>query len=349
MLILAFETSCDDTACALVRDGRQVLASHTVGQAAIHAQYGGVIPELAARAHQQAIDTTLQACLEQANVTLAEVDAFAATVGPGLIGSLLVGVMAAKTLAWQTGKPFIGVHHLRGHVASAYLHTTNTPPNTLAPPFVCLLASGGHTQLLHVTSHTHWQVLGQTLDDAAGEAYDKVARLLGLPFPGGPALDALAQTYPPDAPLFALPVAKTKQPLDFSFSGLKTATLRLIEQQLPSNLAMAELSPEQQLVRAKLAASFQAAVVNAMVSRLKHVAATVPEAHWVVVGGVSANSAIRHALQQLANQHTIALTCAPLAYCSDNASMIAASAFFSPLSHGLNAEVFSRDGVALAQ
>lgn len=343
MLILAFETSCDDTACALVRDGRQVLASHTVGQAAIHAQYGGVIPELAARAHQEAIETTLQACIQQANLTLADVDAFAATVGPGLIGSLLVGVMAAKTLAWHAGKPFIGVHHLRGHVASAYLHTPDAPPNTLAPPFVCLLASGGHTQLLHVTSHTHWQVLGQTLDDAAGEAYDKVARLLGLPFPGGPALDALAQTYPPDAPLFALPVAKTKQPLDFSFSGLKTATLRLIEQQLPPNLAMAKRSPDQHLVRAKLAASFQAAVVNALVSRLKRVATTVPEAHWVVVGGVSANSAIRLALQKLATHHNITLTCAPLAYCSDNAAMIAASAYFSPLSKGLNAEVFSRD------
>jgi N6-L-threonylcarbamoyladenine synthase len=229
MKILALETSCDDTAAAIVEDGRTVLASVMAGQVDLHAPYGGVIPENAAREHLTSINACIATCLAQANLGLHDIDAFAATLGPGLIGSLLVGANTAKTLSVMTGKPFLGVHHLHGHIASNYLDSQ------LEPPFLCLLVSGGHTQLVHVPSLTQWHIMGQTQDDAVGEAYDKVARLLGLGFPGGPIMDQRARLGNPKA--YALPTASMKHPWDFSFSGLKTATSRLIEQERGPQLA----------------------------------------------------------------------------------------------------------------
>jgi N6-L-threonylcarbamoyladenine synthase len=351
MLIVAFETSCDDTACALVRNGWQVLAQAQAGQAAVHAPYGGVIPELAARSHQHTLTQLLKTCLAEANLPLSAVDAFAATVGPGLIGSLLVGTMAAKTLAWYYGKPFIGVHHLWGHVASASLPAE---PNAVeaapvAPPFLCLLASGGHTQWLNVTHEGPPQLLGQSLDDAAGEVFDKVARLLGLPFPGGPAMDALAVAYGPTAPLLPLPVAQTADPLAMSFSGLKTAALRLIQQRYPTGLpAEADLTPDDQRWRQQVAASVQAAVVNALLQRAKRALALTGQRCLVVVGGVSANTGLRSAFEALCQAEGVTLVCPPLRYCSDNAAMIGASAALTPYSYGLLAPVFARDSLPAA-
>jgi N6-L-threonylcarbamoyladenine synthase len=302
MAILGIETSCDETAAALVTVDGEIRANVVSSQAELHARYGGVVPEVASRRHLELVSPVIREALDRADATLDDVEAVAVTTGPGLIGALLVGLSAAKALAWARRLPLVPVDHLHGHVASLFLQ-----PAVLEPPFTCLLASGGHTLLLDVRDRS-WEsvrVLGTTLDDAAGEAFDKGARLLGLPYPGGAALDALARDGDPGA--YAFPVAKVPG-LDFSFSGLKTALL----------YAVRDLAPEElERRRADLAASYQRAIVRALVERID---ATRAE-RVAIVGGVAANSELRGSLPDA--------TAAPLALCTDNAAMIASAARYN--------------------
>ena len=296
-MILAIETSCDETAAAVVTAEGEIVANVVASQADLHARFGGVVPEVASRRHLELVSPVVVEALAAAGASLADVETVAVTTHPGLIGALLVGVAAAKSIAWARRLPLAPVNHLHGHVASLYLK-----PLDLEPPFVCLLASGGHTMLLDVTERGGYRVLGTTLDDAAGEAFDKGARLLGLGYPGGPALDALARQGDPAA--FDFPVARVPG-LDFSFSGVKTALL----------YAVRELEPQElEAKRADLAAAYQRAIVTALVERVRATGAD----RVAVVGGVAANSELRTAL------HDAAL--APLALCTDNAAMIASAA-----------------------
>ena len=296
-MILGIETSCDETAAALVTAEGEIVANVVASQADLHARFGGVVPEVASRRHLELVAPVVSEALAAAGASLADVETVAVTTHPGLIGALLVGVAAAKSIAWARRLPLAAVNHLHGHVASLYLK-----PLDLEPPFVCLLASGGHTMLLDVTERGGYRVLGTTLDDAAGEAFDKGARLLGLGYPGGPALDALARQGDPAA--FDFPVARVPG-LDFSFSGVKTALL----------YAVRELEPQAlEARRADLAAAYQRAIVTALVERVRATGAD----RIAVVGGVAANSELRAAL------HDAAL--APLALCTDNAAMISSAA-----------------------
>jgi N6-L-threonylcarbamoyladenine synthase len=332
-VILAIESSCDDTAVAVVKNGRHVLASVRQCQTTVHAPYGGVIPELAARQHVTTINPLIAQALKQAGQSLQTIDAIAATFGPGLIGSLLVGVSTAKALSAVAGKPLIAVHHLRAHVASCYLGSN------LEPPFVCLLVSGGHTQLLYVEAYEQITLIGQTLDDAVGEAYDKVARLMGLGFPGGALIDALAQE---GEPVYALPKARTQNPFDFSFSGLKTATLRLWQQETASYLDAKQAVPLG--VKANIAASFQKTVVDTLVQKVVACATSLGCNTVTVAGGVSANKALREALNGLQESHGYKVIMPAMAYCTDNAAMVGASAYFNPYATAdtLSLDVFSR-------
>ena len=300
-VILGIETSCDETAAALVTGDGAIRSSVVSSQAELHARYGGVVPEVASRRHLELVSPVIREALAEADATLADVDGVAVTQGPGLIGALLVGLAAAKAVAWSRRLPLVPVDHLDGHVASLYLQ-----PDPLEPPFVCLLASGGHTMLLDVRSHTEREVLGSTLDDAAGEAFDKGARLLGLGYPGGREIDRLARDGDPTA--FDFPVARVPG-LDFSFSGLKTALLYAVR-----DLAGDELEAR----RADLAASYQHAIVRALVERVTEAAEQAGRQQVAIVGGVAANSALRAALP--------AAAAAPLALCTDNAAMIASAA-----------------------
>ncbi|HEY7397958.1 MAG TPA: tRNA (adenosine(37)-N6)-threonylcarbamoyltransferase complex transferase subunit TsaD [Gaiellaceae bacterium] len=296
-MILAVETSCDETAAAIVTAEGEIVANVVASQADLHARFGGVVPEVASRRHLELVVPVVSDALDRAGATLDDVETIAVTTHPGLIGALLVGVSAAKALAWARRLPLAPVDHLHGHVASLYLQ-----PLDLQPPFVCLLASGGHTMLLDVADRGSFRVLGTTLDDAAGEAFDKGARLLGLGYPGGPALDALAQEGDPTA--FDFPVARVPG-LDFSFSGVKTALLYAVRDLPPHEL---------EARKADLAAAYQRAIVTALVERVRATGAE----RIAVVGGVAANSELRAALGDAA--------LAPLALCTDNAAMIASAA-----------------------
>ena len=300
-MILGLETSCDETAAALVTDDGEILSSVVSSQAELHARYGGVVPEVASRRHLELVTPVIREALAEAGATLDDVDRIAVTQGPGLIGALLVGLAAAKAVAWSRRLPLVPVDHLDGHVASLYLR-----PDPLEPPFLCLLASGGHTLLLDVRSHTEQELLGTTLDDAAGEAFDKGARLLGLGYPGGREIDRLARTGSPSA--YDFPVARVPG-LDFSFSGLKTALLYAVRE-----LEEEELGAR----RADLAASYQHAIVRALVERVREAAEQTGRDRIAIVGGVAANSELRAALPDA--------TAAPLALCTDNAAMIASAA-----------------------
>ena len=300
-MILGLETSCDETAAALVTENGRIAASVVSSQAELHARFGGVVPEVASRHHLENVVPVLRTALEEGGAGLGDVDRVAVTRGPGLIGALLVGLSAAKGLAWALGLPLVPVDHLQGHVASLYLE-----PDPLEPPFVCLLASGGHTMLLEVRERGLFAVLGSTLDDAAGEAFDKGARLLGLGYPGGAAIDRLAREGDPDAHSF--PVARVPG-LDFSFSGLKTALLYTVRER-GDDLPVADL-----------AASYQHAIVKALTGRLLQAQEQTGLERIAVVGGVAANSELRAALPDAAF--------APLALCTDNAAMIASAARFA--------------------
>jgi len=297
-VILGLETSCDETAAAVVTGDGEIKSNVVASQVELHAPFGGVVPEVASRRHLELVSPVVREALEQAGVTLAEVDRIGVTRGPGLIGALLVGLAAAKGIAWGRGIPLVPVDHLHGHVASLYLQ-----PTDLEPPFLCLLASGGHTLLLDVQDRTGFRVVGTTLDDAAGEAFDKGARLLALGYPGGAAIDRLARSGDPGA--YAFPVASVPG-LDFSFSGLKTALLYAVRDLLPDEL---------ELRRADLAASYQRAIVRALVGRTLEAAERLAPGRIAIVGGVAANSELRAALPDA--------VAAPLELCTDNAAMIA--------------------------
>lgn len=303
-MILGVETSCDETAAALVTADGEIRANVVSSQAALHNRFGGVVPEVAARHHLELIVPVLREALAEAGGTLDDVERVAVTQGPGLVGALLVGVSAAKALAWARGLPLVPVDHLEGHVASLYLE-----PEPLEPPFLCLLASGGHTLLLDVEERGTSSVLGASLDDAAGEAFDKGARLLGLGYPGGAAIDRLAREGDPDA--YSFPVARVPG-LDFSFSGLKTALLYAVRE-----LEEDELGRR----RADLAASYQRAIVRALAGRVEEAARRNGARPVAVVGGVAANSELRARLPDA--------VFAPLELCTDNAAMIASAARYA--------------------
>ncbi len=304
--ILAIESSCDETAAAVVCD-RQILSNVVASQIQTHAIYGGVMPEIAARQHVESINPVIAQAYDESGKTWAEIDGIAVTVAPGLIGSLMIGVTAAKTLAMLHNKPLIAVHHLEGHICSALLADP-----TLEPPFLCLLVSGGHSSIILVKDYTDYQVMGKTRDDAAGEAFDKVARLLGLGYPGGPVIDKLAIAG--DAKAYKLPQGRiTDAPYDSSFSGLKTAVLRLTQKLSPNG---------EPLPIADIAASFQATVAEALVSRTIKCAIAHNLPTIVAVGGVAANSALRSRLVTMAEEHHIKAIFPPLSLCTDNAAMI---------------------------
>ena len=321
-LIMALESSCDETACAIVKGGREVLANIVASQIKIHEEFGGVIPEIAAREHLEAVNVVVSEAFKQAGVNGDDITAFAGTVGPGLVGCLLVGLNAAKSLALAYDKPFIGINHLNAHLAANFIDTD------LEPPFIALLVSGGHTQIIEVKSYSEMKILGETIDDAVGEAYDKVARLIGLPYPGGPKLDKLAQEGNPYA--FKLPEAKVGE-FDFSFSGLKTAALRLVKsfdgKELPLN---------------DICASFQECVSSTLYKKVKHALEVTGYEQVVLAGGVAANSEIRKKIFSLENLGYNVF--APqMKYCTDNASMVASAAFFFENTFdNIDVEVFSR-------
>jgi N6-L-threonylcarbamoyladenine synthase len=312
VLLLGIETSCDDTAAAVVRDGRDVLSNVATNQDAFHAKYGGIVPEIASRRHVALLSAAVEDALARAGLSFDQLDGIAVTSGPGLIGSLVVGVASAKAYAFALNKPLYAVNHLHGHVFAPFLEREEPPPY----PFLTLLVSGGHSQLVAVESATRMRVLGRTHDDAAGEAYDKTARLLGLPYPGGPALDAMARRG--NATAHPFPRHRPSDgSLDLSFSGLKTSVRYFLESD-----AGKDAKPED------VAASFQAAVVDVLMARLQAAYERAPYNAVTLSGGVAANSALQAAVRAWSERNSIRAFIPPPKYCTDNAAMIAAAAFY---------------------
>lgn len=313
MNILAIESSCDETAVSIVQNGRKVLTDQIASQVDLHRIYGGVVPEIASRKHIEAIYGLADQALAAASMTRADIDAVAVTYAPGLIGAVLVGVNFAKAVALALDKPLIPVHHIRGHIAANYIAYPN-----LEPPFVCLVVSGGHTMIVHVKDYTSMEILGTTLDDAAGECFDKVGRVLGMPYPGGAALDKAAREG--DDSKYVLPRSKPgENPFDMSFSGLKTATLNLIHH--------AEQVGEQ-IDISSLCASFCAAVSDTLIPRVEMAVELTGVKKLAVAGGVAANSRVRGDLQALADKLGAQLYMPPLSLCGDNAAMIGSQAYY---------------------
>lgn len=310
--ILALETSCDETAAAVIENGRVILSNVVFSQIDLHALYGGVVPEIASRAHVEACDRVVDQAVKEAGMTLDEVDAFAVTYGPGLVGALLTGVNCMKGLAYACGKPLIPVNHIEGHVSANYL----THPE-LTPPFVCLVVSGGHSHLVRVTDYGEYRLLGQTMDDAAGEAFDKAARVLRLPYPGGPRIDALAETGDPH--YLALPHPHPDGRYDYSFSGLKTAFL---------NAAHKMEQKGEELPKADMAASFRWAVVSALVEKALLAAKETNARALAMAGGVSANKLLRRMMQEECDKAGIPLYMPKVSLCTDNAAMIGSAAYY---------------------
>ena len=313
MKILSIETSCDETSVAIVEDGRKILTDQIYTQIAIHRKYGGVVPEIASRNHVIKLPYVIQDALDDTGLTLEAVDAIAVTRGPGLVGALLVGVSEAKALAYALGKPLIGVNHIEGHIAANYLAFP-----TLTPPFLALVVSGGHTNLVLVENYESNIILGQTRDDAAGETFDKVARVLGYPYPGGPAIDRAAEMGDPDFVDFPR-VFLEKDTFDFSFSGLKSAVLNYLNHCKMKNIAY---KPED------IAASFQASVVVVLVKKTIDCVRSTGMNKICVAGGVSANRGLRDALKQACQENGWELYYPPLTLCTDNAAMIGARAYY---------------------
>ena len=313
MNILAIETSCDETAAAVVADGRHIFSNIISSQVPLHTLYGGVVPELASRAHIERIDQVVQEALKEAGTTLEAVDAIAVTYGPGLVGALLVGVAYAKAMAFGLKKPLIGVHHIEGHVAANFLAHPE-----LEPPFLSLIVSGGHTNLAFMKDYGVFEIIGRTRDDAAGEAFDKVARAIGLGYPGGPKIEKAAREGNPEAIHF--PRGKVDEaPYDFTFSGMKSAVLNYLNH--------AEMTGET-VSQADVAASFQAAVVDVLVSRAMTAAREFQQEKLVLAGGVAANGALRAALQEACDKGGVALYAPPLILCTDNAAMIGSAGYY---------------------
>ncbi len=313
MKILAIESSCDDTAAAVVEDGREVLSSVIASQVPEHILYGGVVPEIASRRHCESISHICRRALSEAELTLDDIDAVACTYAPGLIGSLLVGVNFAKGLSYSTGKPLIPVHHLRSHIASNYICY-----NELQPPFLALVVSGGHTHLINVKAYTDYEIIGRTRDDAAGEAMDKAARTMGLPYPGGLNLDKASVGGDADSYKFPSPKIQGAE-LDFSFSGLKTAVINLVH----------NISQKGGEIDVKnIGASYIKCVVNILCDRTEKALKLTGADKLVLAGGVSANSVLRREMKVLADRHNIELYLPKLKYCGDNAAMVGAQAFY---------------------
>ena len=310
--ILGIESSCDETAAAVVKNGREVLSNIISSQIVIHRKFGGVVPEIASRKHIENIMPVIDEALQQANVTLDDIDAVAVTYGPGLVGALLVGLSAAKSLAWATDKPLIGVNHLEGHVFANFL----TDPE-LEPPFMALVVSGGHTALLKVTGYNSFEMLGQTRDDAAGEAFDKIARVMDLQYPGGPEIEKLALDGNPHAIEF--PVAKLDAPYEFSFSGLKSAVINYLHNQEQA---------KREINRADVAASFQYAVTNALVQKAVRAMKDTGLKKIVLAGGVSANKTLQTTLAKAMSDIGAELVAPMPILCTDNAVMIACRGYF---------------------
>ena len=342
--ILAMETSCDETGVAIVKN-RKVYSNIVASQIAVHRHYGGVVPEVASRQHLENMDRCIAEALAAAQLDWEEIDAIAATVAPGLVGALLVGMTAAKTLAMIRHKPFLGIHHLEGHIYASYLSEPE-----LEPPFLCLLVSGGHTSLISVQDCGKYELLGKTRDDAAGEAFDKVARLLDLGYPGGPAIDKLAETGNPQA--FTLPEGRISlpeggyHPYDSSFSGLKTAVLRLVEK--------LKAQGNGDLPVADIGAGFQETVARSLTKRTIACARDFQLNTIVVGGGVAANRGLRQHLQAAATAHNLRVYFPPLKFCTDNAAMIGCAAadhfnrgHVSPLTLGVKSRMSVTDVMEL--
>lgn len=318
MRICAIETSCDETAVAIIEDGKTVLSNIVSSQINVHQAYGGVIPEVASRIHVENISLVLKEALSEAKMTLDDVDAFAITHGPGLVGSLHVGLIAAKTLAWYTQKPLIPVHHITGHIYA------NNFVSELTYPMLALVVSGGHTELVYLKEEFDFEILGSTQDDAIGEAYDKVARVMGLSYPGGPVIDKLAKSGEPH---YKLPKIKTQKPFDFSFSGLKSAVLQLVYKQT------------EDLNHEDLAYAFQEAAVGELMLKTRLALDTYPVKHFVLAGGVAANSRLRELVVGLSETYSgVQITIPPLWCCTDNAAMIGAVAYIA-YKHGVRADL----------
>jgi N6-L-threonylcarbamoyladenine synthase len=313
MFILAIETSCDETAAAVVYNGREVRSNVISSQIDLHKLYGGVVPEIASRKHIEKINFVIEEALVEADVTLDEIDAIGVTYGPGLVGALLVGVAAAKAIAFAKKLPLIGVNHIEGHICANYIESTE-----LKPPFVTLIVSGGHTHLVMVKDYGVYEILGQTRDDAAGEAYDKVARAIGLGYPGGPKIDKLAKEGNPDAILF--PKGKVADaPLDFSFSGLKSAVLNYINGCKMKGIAY---NP------ADVAASFQKAVVEVLVEHSMRAVKELQIDKLAISGGVTANSSLREEMKIACEENGVRFYCPSLGMCTDNGAMIGVAAYY---------------------
>ncbi|MCI6107095.1 MAG: tRNA (adenosine(37)-N6)-threonylcarbamoyltransferase complex transferase subunit TsaD [bacterium] len=311
MYILGIESSCDETSVSIVKNGTEEIATIISSQIDIHKDFGGVVPEIASRHHVKNITMVLEECLEKANMTMEQIDAIAITYGPGLIGSLLIGLEAAKTLAWLYQKPLIPVHHIAGHIYA------NSLVRPLKFPLLALVVSGGHTELIEMTDHYKFQKLGGTLDDAIGECYDKVARVMNLEYPGGPKLDKLSKE---GNPTYKLPIPLHDDSYNFSFSGLKSAVI---------NLAHNEQQRGEELRQADLAASFQKVAVESVVSKTKKAIEDKNIKYLIVAGGVAANQILRGEIEKLAEEENIEMSVPPMKYCTDNAAMIAAAGYYA--------------------
>ncbi|MBQ9832425.1 MAG: tRNA (adenosine(37)-N6)-threonylcarbamoyltransferase complex transferase subunit TsaD [Clostridia bacterium] len=327
-LILAIESSCDETAAAVIEGGREVLSNSVFTQIPIHKQYGGVVPEIASRSHVEKISGVVNDALESAGKALQDMDAIAVTCGPGLVGALLVGLNYAKGLAFSASLPLIGVDHIAGHIAANYI-----THKALEPPFVCLVASGGHSHIVKVMDYDRFEVLGKTRDDAAGEAFDKVARALGLGYPGGPLLESLAKDGNPNAYTFKSALNDNNS-FEFSFSGIKTAVVNVMHNAKQKG---------EEIVLADIAASFQHSVVNTLTKKSVHAAKECGMENLALAGGVSANTVLRNSLEKAALKEGLNFYCPSMKYCTDNAAMIGCAGHyslmkghFSPLS--LNAD-----------
>lgn len=317
MKILAIESSCDETAAAVVEDGRKVISSVVASQVEEHKLYGGVVPEIASRRHAEAIVPVVKNSLEQAELTLKEIDAIAVTYAPGLIGALLVGVNFAKGLSLSTGLPLVPTHHLRSHIASNYISNPN-----LKPPFLCLVVSGGHSHIVMVEDYTKMRIIGKTRDDAAGEAFDKAARTMGMPYPGGIALDKVAEDGDPFAFKLPRPTVSGSE-YDFSFSGLKTAVINLIHNSAQKGI---------ELNKADVCASFRYAVVDCLKTNFLKAAEDLKVDKLVIAGGVSANRLLRSTLQDECNKRGLAFYMPEKSLCGDNAAMVGSQGYYEYLS-----------------
>ncbi len=313
VLILAIESSCDETAAAVVKNGREVLSNVIYTQIALHTKYGGVVPEIASRKHIEKINQIIEEALKQAGVTLEDITAIAVTYGPGLVGALLVGVSEAKAISFATGIPLVGVHHISGHISANYIEYPE-----LDPPFVCLVASGGHSHLVVVKDYGEYEIIGRTRDDAAGEAFDKVARAIGLGYPGGPKIDKLSKEGNPDA--IAFPRAKVAEnEYDFSFSGLKSAVLNYLNS--------CQMKGET-VNQADVAASFQKAVIDVLVEHSLHAVKQYGYHKFAIAGGVASNSSLREAFEKECGRRGIAFYHPSPVLCTDNAAMIGAAGYY---------------------